>query len=149
MRHVIRPAHEAFHQINPNQRLVRLLNFALDGVIEKICHQPKYEKWLKWASEWKSGQYSPQQCVDISHLCRDGRDKIDLMVWGPLAQLAWAAKEACYSTPKGGWYVLFYIADAMIAFGVAFPDDTSLLRLDAPTEDAKPIAGEITLDGED
>jgi hypothetical protein len=49
-----------------------------------------------------------------------------------LGQLAWGGKEACYSMDKSGWLVIRYIADAMYAFGVTFPENANLL-LEPPT----------------
>ena len=55
--------------INPNPRLVSLLNYALDEVAARLRHQDEFRDWLDWAAEWKGGQRSPQACVDISHRC--------------------------------------------------------------------------------
>lgn len=92
---------------------------------------------LGWAASWKAGRRSPAACVNISHFCfkhkgwgidGNGTDP----VWHTLGQLAWGAKEACYNTPQSGWLTIRYIADAMVAFGIAFPDE-GLAMLDPPT----------------
>lgn len=124
-------------RINPNPRLVWFMNYALDEVTARLSRKDEYAKWLAWAASWKSGVRSPGACVDISHFCFshkgwgfDGK-AVD-PVWYTLGQLTWGAKEACYDTPTSAWLVIRYIADAMIAFGVAFPDEGFPL-LDPPT----------------
>lgn len=81
-----------------------------------------HDDWLSWAASWAVGERSPGRCVDVGHECFSHKGD---PVWHALGQLAWAAKEACYDTPKSGWLTVFYIADAMIAFGVAFPTDAT------------------------
>jgi hypothetical protein len=120
-------------RVNPNPRLVALMDYALDQVVAKLRYQDEFREWLEWAADWKREQRSPQACVDISHHCRE-RAKETGLVWPSLAQLAWGAKEACYSAPTSGWLVIRYIADAMCAFGIAFPDKTAVL-LEPPTID--------------
>jgi len=118
-------------RVNPNPRLVWFMNYAIDEVTTRLDKKGEYSEWLGWASSWKAGKRSPQACVDISHFCFDHPDhkgwgldgKATNPIWHTLGQLAWGAKEACYDTPKSGWLVVRYIADAMVAFGVAFPDE--------------------------
>lgn len=127
------------YRVNPNPRLVALLNFALAEVISKL-HGPKYAAWIEWAQAWDNGERQPGRCVDIAHKCFAHKipglngERIDPL-WHTLGQLAWGAKEACYTTPTSGWLVIRYIADAMTAFGIAFPENL-LLRLSPPIEDA-------------
>ena len=126
---------------NPNPRIVALLDFALSEVIEQLGRKNEYADWLAWAREWRAGDhYRPRRCVNVAHRCFEhkgwGLDgKATNPVWHALGQLAWGAKEACYNAPKSGWLTLRYIADAMIAFGIAFPD-RPLLALDRPNFDA-------------
>lgn len=108
-------------RVNPNPRLVALMDFAIDEIVAKIRYQDEFAEWLAWAADWKSGKRAPQACVDISHRCREG-DRKNNLVWPTLAQLSWGAKEACYSAPTSGWLVVRYIADAMHNFGIAYPD---------------------------
>ena len=117
--------------VNPNPRLVALMNYAIDEVTSRLRYREEYRDWLNWAAAWKDGQRSPQACVDISHRCSAQKND---PVWHTLGQLAWGAKEACYSAPTSGWLVIRYIADAMCAFGVAFPDTAATL-LEPPTVD--------------
>jgi hypothetical protein len=133
---------------NPNPRIVALLNYAIDETIPKLStpflYKQNWGKWLEWAAEWKAGVRSPQNCVDIAHWCFGHKG------WGPdgkttdpvsnaLGQLAWAAKEACHSTPTSGWLVIRYIADAMVTFCIAFPMK-GLPALEPPT-----LEGEVAL----
>lgn len=118
-------------RVNPNPRLVWLMNYALDEVVAKLHDQSEFREWLEWAAAWKDGQRSPQACVDISQHCRE-QARLNGLVWPTLAQLAWGAKEACYSAPTSGWLVIGCVADAMHAFGVAFPDKAATL-LEPPT----------------
>lgn len=104
--------------VNPDPRFVWLIDYAIDAVSSEIHDRKPYAAWFAWAADWRAGKRSPQACVDASHACRDIDD---FGVSGSLAQIAWGAKEACYSAPKSGWLALRYVADAMIAFGVAFP----------------------------
>lgn len=129
-------------RVNPNPRVVALLDYALDQIIPKLStpfYQEHSGKWLEWAAEWRAGQRSPGRCVAVSHWCFDhkgwgiGGQETD-PVSHCLGQLAWGAKEACYSTPTSGWLVIRYIADAMVAFGVAFPEE-GLKALEPPTLD--------------
>jgi hypothetical protein len=115
-------------QIDPDPRFVYLLNFAIDAVTEKLHWRDEYAAWLGWAASWKDGDRSPQSCVDIANKCFANRGD---PVRHALGQLAWAAKECCYSTEQSGWLVIRYIADAMIAFGIAFPDKMPRI-LDGP-----------------
>ena len=134
-RDAMRDKYRAANTVNPNPKLVGLMDYALDEVVARLRYQSEFREWLDWASAWKDGQRSPQACVDISQRCREGERKDDL-VWPTLAQLAWGAKEACYSAPTSGWLVIRYIADAMCAFGVAFPDKAATL-LEPPTIDSE------------
>jgi hypothetical protein len=129
-------------RINPNPRIVWFMNYAIDQVVPRLHREEEYAEWLGWAAAWKGGKRSPAACVAVAHACfehngwgagPDGRGT-DL-VWHSLGQLAWGGKEACYSAPTSAWLVIRYIADAMIAFGIAFPDQTVTL-LDPPTFDA-------------
>lgn len=120
-------------RVNPNPRLVWLMDYALGEVSTKLRGQVEFSEWLEWAQAWKDGQHSPQACVDISHQCRKG-ERRDSIIWPTLGQLSWGAKEACYSTPTSGWLVIRYIADAMHAFGVAFPDNAAPL-IEPPSSD--------------
>jgi len=123
-------------RINPNPRLVGLLNYAIEQVRQHL-YDGKYRPWVEWADEWLAGRRSPQECVRISHECFSHKGagmtgEATDPVWHALGQLAWGAKEACYSEPKSGWLVIRYIADAMVAFGIAFPDK---LLLAAPQDE--------------
>lgn len=125
---------------NPNPRIVALLSYAIDEILPRLStsfHKENSGKWIEWATAWRAGHRSPQNCVDVAHWCFDQKGwGFDGQATDPvsqaLGQLAWAAKEACYSTPTSGWLVIRYIADAMIAFGVAFPAD-GLKALGSPT----------------
>ena len=114
-------------RVNPNPRLVALLNYAIDEVSARL-HGAEYGDWLAWAASWKVGERVPGKCVDVANRCFAHKDQL---IWHTLGQLAWGGKEACYSTKTGGWLVIRYIADAMCAFGVAFPDKVAVL-LEAP-----------------
>ena len=105
-------------RIDPNQRLVWFVDYAIDAVVDKLYPKEKYLVWLDFAEEWKNGNRSPARCVDAAHKCFEHKGP----TWHTLGQLAWGAKEACYDTPQSGWLVVRYIADAMVAFGVAFPE---------------------------
>lgn len=118
------------YRVDPNPRLVWLLDFAITEAASR-CSGGEYREWLAWASSWQRGQRSPAACVDIAHRCFEHKGN---PVWHCLGQLAWAAKEACYSTPKSGWLVVNYISDAMLALGVAFPANAIGL-VEAPTID--------------
>lgn len=118
-------------QINPNPKLVALINFAINETVVRLSspwQREEYANWLIWAQSWKAGERQPQACVDIASHCFKQKEQL---VNHSLGQIAWGAKEACYSTPVSGWYVVRYIADAMIAFGVAFPEQAKLI--DPPT----------------
>jgi len=126
-------------RVNPNPRIVALLNYALDEVMAKLFRKDEYAEWLGWATSWKNGRRSPQACVDISHFCSShkgwGMDKNGVdPIWHALGQLAWGAKEACYSAPTSGWLVIRYVADAMTTFGIAYPNNGSAL-IEPPTLD--------------
>jgi hypothetical protein len=113
-------------RINPNPNLVALMDYALDEILQRLPRDKKFDFWREWAAAWKAGERSPGKCVAISHKCPKQEP-----IWHTLGQLAWGAKEACYSTPTGGWLVIRYIADAMADWGVAFPDGP-LLALEPP-----------------
>lgn len=115
-------------RIDPNPRLVALMDYALDEILQRLPRDEEYDFWREWAAEWKAGERSPQKCVNISHRCPKQK-----LVWHTLGQLAWGAKEACYSTPTGGWLVIRYIADAMADWGVNFPD-SAIPALEPPQE---------------
>jgi hypothetical protein len=132
-------------RVNPNPRIVWLLNYALDEIILRLSGKDEYAIWFTWAASWKSGQRRPGACVSIAEECFDhkgwglngeGTDP----VWHTLGQLAWGAKEACYDTPNSGWLVIRYIADAMVAFGVAFPQEFigSMIEYGAKNRDDEP-----------
>lgn len=107
-------------RINPNPKLVWFINYAIDEVTARLSNKGEHGEWLAWASSWKEGRHSPATCVDIAHHCfKDKEDSVQHC----LGQIAWGAKEACYNTPASGWLVIRYIADALIAFGVAFPNN--------------------------
>lgn len=119
----VRPAAKVT-PVQPDARLVALVSYAceqvdgrLDGMLRDSCAD-----WIAWAQAWAAGQRSPGACVATAQECFARAKKGPL--YHTLGQLAWAAKEACYSTPTSPWLVIRYVADAMIAFGVAFPETT-------------------------
>lgn len=139
---------------NPNPRIVALLNFAIDEIMPKLStpfYQEHSGKWLEWAAKWKAGQRSPAACVEIARWCFGHKgwgvdEKATDPVSHALGQLAWGAKEACYSTPTSGWLVIRYIADAMVAFGITFPTKR-LTVLEPPTlEEIATRPGERTIE---
>lgn len=103
--------------VKPNPQFVALVNHAISEMEVRIRDKSEYSEWFAWASSWKSGKYSPADCVSASHEVRKSGDPIRHC----LGQIAWGAKEACYDAPKSGWLVAFYMADAMIAIGAEFP----------------------------
>lgn len=119
-------------RVNPNPRIVALLDFAIDEIAPRLSPKDRYADWLAWAARWRNGERRPQDCVDVAHHCFDSGKDDSLTMWHTLGQLAWGAKEACYSAPESGWLVIRYIADAMCAFGVAYPD-RGILALESPT----------------
>jgi len=123
------------HRINPNPRIVALLDYAIAEIMPRLRYssfnEDRYGEWLKWAASWKAGQRSPAACVAASHSCDKGEPD---PIGHCLGQLAWGAKEACYDVPQSGWLVVRYIADAMVAFGAAFPTK-GLAALEPPTFD--------------
>jgi hypothetical protein len=132
---------------NPDPRIVAMLDFAIEQIIPRLStpfHREHSGKWLEWAIDWRAGRRrSPQTCVDIARWCFDQKGwGIDGKSTDPvshaLGQLAWGAKESCYSTKQSAWLVIRYIADAMVAFGIAFPEKGMAL-LERPT-----IEGEQT-----
>jgi hypothetical protein len=130
---------------NPNPRIVALLDYALNEISAKL-RKAEYTKWFGWAESWKSGQRAPQACVNIAHFCFEHKawgidGKATDPVWHCLGQLAWAGKEACYSTPTSGWLVVRYIADAMTAFGIAFPEEKFAALEPPTTPDARLYVG--------
>lgn len=121
-------------QINPDPRFVWLMNFAIESIAAKLYSEDEYSAWLNWAATWRAGTRSPQACVAVAHKCFQHKNS---PIWHTLGQLAWGARECCYSSPQSGWLVVRYIADAMIAFGVAFPDESvPALHSPAITSDA-------------
>jgi hypothetical protein len=114
-------------RVDPDPRLVSLIDRALDEVLTRLYgdHLTRYAEWIAWARRWRAGEHSPAPCVAASHSAKDDG------IGKALGQLAWGAKEACYSTPKSGWLVIWYVADTMMFWGVAFPEDGELL-LPAP-----------------
>lgn len=121
--------------INPNPRLVWLMNYAIDEIVVKLSWQDRFEVWLTWAASWKAGERSPGICVDVAHRCFAHKGD---PAWHCLGQLAWGAKEACYDNPTSGWLVIRYIADAMVAFGLAFPTTAEIPLLDASVSAIEP-----------
>lgn len=136
-----RDKHAAFITINPNPRLVALMNYALDEVVAKLRYREEHREWLEWAAAWKAGQRSPQACVSISHKMTSHKDEFGQAcpVRHTLGQLAWGAKEACYSHPQAGWLVVRDIADAMHVFGVAYSDKAAAVLLEPPTIEGDPL----------
>lgn len=102
----------------PDPKLVALMDFAINQVSPRLIGA-EYGFWVAWAQDWLSGRRSPAMCVQIARDCFDKTD--DGPIWHALGQLCWAAKEACYSAKQSHWLVIRYVADAMIAFGVTFP----------------------------
>jgi len=126
-------------RVNSNPRLVWMVDYAIEQIMPKLARKHEFPEWASWALTWKAGQRQPQRCVDIAHLCFDHhRENNGLSMGHALGQIAWAAKEACYSNDRAGWYVMFYLADAMIAFGIAYPKKFAP-ALEAPTLDEKAI----------
>lgn len=117
---------------NPNPRVVALMDYAIDQIAPRLSRDDKYADWLAWAARWRSGERSPRDCVDASHRCSERHQTDDLGMWPTLAQLCWGAKEACYSGPTSGWLTIRYIADAMVAFGITFPE-SGVAALEPPT----------------
>lgn len=114
-------ASDKVERIQPDPKMVHLIDCAIDEVNGRISGRDGFSVWHEWAAEWKAGRHSPAACVEASHACsRAG--------WEPLGQIAWAAKEACYSTATSPWLVIRYVADAMFAFGVKYPDSARLLE---------------------
>ena len=118
-------------RVEPDRRLVFLISYAIDQVTPKLRDRKQWAPWLEWADSWKSGRHSPAACVSVAHQCFENKGN---PIGHTLGQIAWGAKEACYSTPKSGWLVIRYIADAMVAFSVAYPEQGVPL-LDPPTID--------------
>lgn len=108
-------------EIQPNANLVRIVSWAISVVQPKLTDTA--EPWRKWASAWLVGQRQPGACVNMARWCFSQHTEL----FHALAQIAWAAKEACYTTRQSPWLVLRYVGDAMIAFNVAFRDDVSLM----------------------
>jgi hypothetical protein len=121
---------------NPNPRVVALVDYAIDQIAPRLTHNEWYADWLAWAARWRSGERVPQDCVNAANACFEKRDQINPL-FHTLGQLAWGAKEACYTTSKGGWLTVRYIADAMVTFGVAFPEE-GLAALEPPTKTVTP-----------
>jgi hypothetical protein len=111
--------------VNPNPRLVGFINYAIENIMPLLSLGEEADFWRDWASSWVTGQRSPQTCVDVARKCFLHED---LASWHTLGQISWAAKEACYNIPSGGWLVVRYIADAMIAFGIDFTDGEQLIE---------------------
>lgn len=142
-------------RVNPNPRIVAFVDFALKQVMAQLTHdRSRYETWFQWASSWLDGEHAPGACVRVGrhYLSQRGSNPVAHC----LGQLAWAGKEACYSASKSGCLVTRYIADAMIAFGVASPDKTLPLLMDSaqgnearraetpaevPSSDESPVPG--------
>src|SRR5262245_46618626 len=121
-------------RISPNPKLVSLMDYAIDEMVARLHPKNEYGEWLAWAASWKSGERSPRACVDVAHRCFERKDNPLYQCPG---QIAWGAKEACYDSSKSGWLVVRYISDAMLSFGVAFPND-GRATLDPPTLDHEP-----------
>lgn len=102
------------------------MNYAIDEIVIRLLHREEYEPWLAWASEWKAGERMPAHCVKVGRYCLNKAREQQNGTWHCLGQLAWAGKEACYNIPTSGWLVIRYIADAMVAFGVPFPENEGL-----------------------
>lgn len=127
-----------FVTVNPNPRLVWFMDYAIDEAAARLRNRDEFKDWLAWSDSWKAGVRVPVSCVDVAQLCYARKGD---MVWRALGQLAWAAKEACYSTRESGWLVIRYIADAMITFGVVFPgEDPPVVALEAPPDQMVMVA---------
>jgi hypothetical protein len=122
-------------RINPNPKIVALINYAIAQVNARLSSREEFSLWLSWAKHWADGERSPASCVETAHRCFEHKG---YPTWHCLGQLAWAAKESCYDTPKSGWLVVRYVADAMIAFGAAFPTDNTLLESPSIVEVVSP-----------
>lgn len=122
---------------NPNPQLIALMDYAIEQIEAHLSRDTKeqYRDWMEWAESWKRGKRATQACVDVAHRCFANKE---CPVGHTLGQLAWGAKEACYSGGTSGWLVVRYIADAMHAFGIAFPEKGPL-RLEAPTLDGESV----------
>src|SRR5260370_42569550 len=110
----------------PDPKLVALVSWAIAAVARKV-YASEYAPWLHWAGTWEKGKRNPCACVDMGEWCFSHRDPGKDGGVGPayhaLGQIAWAAKEACYTTPQSGWLVVRYIGDARRAYGIGFPAD--------------------------
>jgi hypothetical protein len=127
-------APDLYSQIKPDPRLVQLIDYAIEEITPHLTRK-EYASWLEWADSWKRGERSPRSCVDAANRCFNQKEQL---VWHTLGQIAWGAKEACYSAPKSGWLVIRYVADAMVAFGVAFPEDPTRLLETSPKAEGEP-----------
>lgn len=128
---------------NPNPRIVALMDYAIDQISPRLSNNEKYDEWIGWAARWRSGERSPADCVNVANVCFRRNEDDPLAMWHTLGQLAWGAKEACYSSPKSGWLTVRYIADAMVAFGATFPVDGA--ELEAPTIDNSVSSKPLTI----
>lgn len=102
-------------QIRPDEQMCRLIDWAIDEAMLRLPDSACGPVWREWAQSWIQGERSPAACVFAAH-------KSSSLVASPLSQIAWGAKEACYTTPTSRWLVLRYVADAMAAIGAEFPD---------------------------
>jgi hypothetical protein len=105
-------------RIAPDPNLAALVSYACEQVAQRLAGQRRYADWLAWAARWQGGERSPSDCVAVGQECFARKD----MVFPTLGQLCWAGKEACYSAPTSPWLVIRYVADAMLAFGVHYPE---------------------------
>jgi hypothetical protein len=130
-RYHVKPRVCAPVRMAPDARLVTLVSHACEQVIPMVRSMDQAAGWTDWAERWIAGDRQPGMCVSVAHDCFESH-KRGYLAGGALGQLAWAAKEACYETPTSPWLVIRYVADAMIAFGIAYPDRVEGL-LPSPT----------------
>jgi hypothetical protein len=112
--------------INPNPKITWMIDYALKSILPKLFDK-EHEFWIEWANDWLNGERNPARCVRIANRCFDKESQI--LCGHTLGQLAWGAKESCYNVPQSGWLALRYVADAMVAYGIAFPDE-GILRIE-------------------
>lgn len=116
--------------VNPDPRLTALVDMAIDEIVKRLSRPEDFEDWIAWAASWRVGRRSPAACVQAAYSVEASNG---LPVSHTLMQIAWAGKEACYSVDVSPWLVIRYVADAMVAFGVPFPEGRGLL---SPAQEA-------------